>query len=76
MLSPKKLAHPFLREDLDLEEAVREAEFHRNVLCIHYDACLSHACLYGWLSFTCTQCVHKDEVPTMPFDTHRTVDSE
>lgn len=31
-------------------------ETHRNLFCVHYDACLDEAVKRGWNSFTCVRC--------------------
>ena len=34
----------------------QSVELHRNLFCIHYDACLDVAVKEGWNSFTCIRC--------------------
>jgi hypothetical protein len=34
----------------------RGVEDHRSLFCDRYDACLDHAVICGWVSWTCAQC--------------------
>jgi len=59
---PSELRRPFLRsegsagETFDLDEAITVAHGNRNLCCPHYDNCLTHVAIKGWLGFTCRGC--------------------
>lgn len=74
MRNPRKLDNPFLSSAVEMADALKMVTQHRHVHCDHYKECLNDACRGGWRGFTCSECVHQTDVPTLPINTERALD--